>query len=396
MAGMDANTTEVHQREAFAFSNKQAKHLLTELLQYEGINGAILLSTCNRTELYLSTAEHCQIAADALLQEYALFPVENPVIQVREEEEAALHLMEVACGIHSRILHEEQIVTQIGESAAFARACHTTDAMLDTLFRIAVSAGKYALTHISVAAVPLSVSYQAIQCLEKSCDNLSGKKCVVIGNGKMGRLVAELLVQKHCEVYVTLRTYHHGETIIPFGTRPIPYEARYAYIDGADIVCSATRSPHFTITAEQFSLLHKKPRWILDLALPRDVEPACVEEGVTLYNIDHFEKRHPETAEAIQQLYQTAKQYAQEFQMWRNYRDSMPYIQQVKRLTAQRLLHSTVLGPYREEKQLEELVCLVSEKTVDMLLDGMKSAVAPDLLQACCEKIRARARALPK
>lgn len=83
--------------------------------------------------------------------------------------------MEVACGLHSQILHEEQIVTQVGQAIELARSCQTSDAMLDTLFRTAVSAGKYAQTNVQVSAVPLSISYTAVQMLEQGCGELAGK-----------------------------------------------------------------------------------------------------------------------------------------------------------------------------------------------------------------------------
>lgn len=398
MAGIDARTGTVEQREAFAFSVTQIKQILADIMRIDNVHGAVLLATCNRTELYLSIEEPEETRADAVLKQYALFPIEDVSLYVQEESQAVQHIMEVACGIHSKILHEEQIVTQVGHAAQFARCIvHSTDALLDTLFRIAVSAGKYALTNVVVSHVPLSVSYSAVALLEKECGSLSGKKSVVVGNGKMGRLAAELLVQKGCEVYVTLRTYHHGETIVPFGTKPIPYEERFSKIDGADIVFSATKSPHYTITESQICQLTQKPKWILDLAMPRDVESSCgTINGVTLYNIDDFgENMHP-TQEAVAMLQSIAEQYADAFRMWRNYRESVPYIQQLKWLTAERLLHSTAMKEFQGKGEVEEIVRFVTGKTVDMIMGSIKSDISPELLRNCCNKIGERARAVKK
>ncbi|MFR4475815.1 MAG: hypothetical protein ACLT3Y_00280 [Ruminococcus callidus] len=193
--------------------------------------------------------------------------------------------MEVACGLHSQILHEEQIVTQVGHAVELARACRSTDGVLDTLFRTAVSAGKEAQTQVSVQNVPLSVSYSAVQQLEQHAGTLDGKTCLVIGNGSMGRLAASLLVQHGCRVFMTLRSYHHGETVIPFGVQPVPYEQRFLQMEAAEIVISATRSPHYTIFSDQLKAL---PATVsLDLAMPRDIEPTCGEtDGVTLWDLD--------------------------------------------------------------------------------------------------------------
>ena len=169
MAGVDVHSADVSERERFAFSEEQVRHILQELVQKDGISGAVLLATCNRTELYLSVqsdrertennaAERQpaeQISPAQLLQYYAGSSAEPPHILVRTELDAAQHLMEVACGLHSQILHEEQIVTQVGRAVELARECHTTDSVLDTLFRTAVSAGKDAQNQVSVSQVPL-------------------------------------------------------------------------------------------------------------------------------------------------------------------------------------------------------------------------------------------------
>ena len=279
------HSADVSAREQFAFSEEQVRQILTELVQKDGISGAVLLATCNRTELYLSVQERRSSAEDdavsqpaidispaELLRQYAHAPKKPFTGRVLTEIDAVQHIMEVACGLHSQILHEEQIVTQVGHAVELARACRSTDGVLDTLFRTAVSAGKEAQTQVSVQNVPLSVSYSAVQQLEQHAGTLDGKTCLVIGNGSMGRLAASLLVQHGCRVFMTLRSYHHGETVIPFGVQPVPYEQRFLQMEAAEIVISATRSPHHTITKKQLEALSRKPVWILDLAMPRDVE----------------------------------------------------------------------------------------------------------------------------
>ncbi|WP_295214893.1 glutamyl-tRNA reductase [Ruminococcus sp.] len=399
MAGLDYRTTPIALRERFSFSEKNAKAFMTRVQAMDGVQGCVLMATCNRTELYLSIEPDCTVCPEQLLLDAA--EVDETEMRERffrkKESEAVLYLMEVACGLHSQILHEEQIVTQVGQAIALARSCHAADAALDTLFRTAVSAGKYAQTNVSVTAVPLSISYSAVQMLEQNCGDLTDKVCVVVGNGKMGRLAAELLVKRGCRVYVTLRTYHHGESIVPFGTTPIPYEERFSRIDGADIVLSATRSPHYTITEEQLEALEKKPAWIMDLALPRDVEESCKQvPGVECRNMDDFKNGTEPDAASMEALHQTARRYAEEFRMWRNYRDSVPYIRQLKTLSADRLMHSTTLDAYRGNDELEEIVRLVTEKTIDMILGGIKPEVTPDLIRNCCEKVHDRARSLEK
>lgn len=399
MAGLNYRTAPIALREQFSFSERKARSFMLDVYKIHGVNGCVLISTCNRTELYLSVDPGCTVMPHQLLIQAAKADerqMSGRFFQKRDDE-AALYLMEVACGLHSQILHEEQIVTQVGQAISLARSCCTTDAMLDTLFRTAVSAGKYAQTNVQVSAVPLSISYTAVQMLEQGCGDLAGKTCVVVGNGKMGRLAADLLVERGCRVYVTLRSYHHGETIVPFGTTPIPYEERFSKIDGADIVLSATRSPHFTITAKQLEKLKKKPAWIMDLAMPRDVEETCKKlPGVNCRNLDDFESGTQPDAEALEALHRIAKRYADEFRMWQNYRDSVPYIRRLKELSVDRLMHSTALDMYRNNEDLDEIVRLVTEKTIDMVMGGIKPEVTPDLMKSCCEKVYDRARSLKR
>ena len=284
-------------------------------------------------------------------------------------------------------------MTQIGGALEMARSCHTTDAVLDTLFRTAVSAGKEALTQVAVSAVPLSVSYRAVQRLEQVLGDLREKRCLVIGNGNMGRLAASLLVQKGCQTMVTLRSYHRGETVVPFGTVPVSYEQRFSRMEQADIVISATRSPHYTIWKHQLEQVQHRPAMLVDLAMPRDIEASCgTLDGVTLWNLDDLQSDTAPDQQAITALHQIAKQYADTFRMWRNYRDSVPYMQQLKELTAQRILHSTAIDAYQSVPQLEKIVRLTAEKTVDMLMGSMKAQIEPALLQDCCTKIKDRGR----
>lgn len=399
MAGLDYRSAPIALRERLSFSERKAKSFLMSVQEKDGVSGCVLVATCNRTEVYLSVESGCTVKPEQILMESAGAEASQLAGRFyrRTETEAVLYLMEVACGLHSQILHEEQIMTQVGQAIELARSCQTSDPMLDTLFRTAVSAGKYAQTEVRVNAVPLSLSYTAVQMIEKDCGELAGKTCVVIGNGKMGRLAAELLVERGCMVYVTLRSYRHGDTIVPFGTTPIPYDERFSKIDGCDIVLSATRSPHFTVTAKQLEKLNKKPQWIIDLAMPRDVEQECKKvPGVNCRNLDDFESGTQPNSEALEALHRIAKRYADEFRMWQNYRDCVPYIRQLKALSADRLLHSTALDMYRDNEDLDEIVRLVTEKTIDMVMGGIKPEITPELMKSCCEKVYDRARSLKR
>lgn len=396
MVGLDYKTTPIDLREKFSFTEKSAKEFITKIYNISGVNGCVLISTCNRTELYLSVKENYDICPQKYLLDFADVNISDMKGKFfyKTDDELILYLMEIACGLHSQIIHEEQIVTQIRQSISLARSCNTTDAILDTLFRIAVSAGKYAQTNVIISNVPLSLSYSAIQMLEqKYNNNLSGKKCVIIGNGKMGQLASDLLIKRNCCVYITLRTYHNVENIIPDGTIPISYDKRFSEIDNADIVISATRSPHYTITENQLKDLNKKPDIIIDLALPRDIEESCNNlSGVEVWNLDYFKNNTETDNDSVKLLYQISQQYADMFHMWFNYRNAIPYIQQLKKISYKRIINSSLSDNYKNNYEFEEIVHLVTDKTIDMIMGSIKSEITPNLIKECCKKISDRSR----
>lgn len=393
MVGLDAQVASIAQREVFSFSTETQETILKALQTQSGIAGAVLLVTCNRTELYLSSEKIC--APESYLLQFSETE-DSTVFYKKTGQDAALHLMEVACGLHSQVLHEEQIVTQINQAIGMARAHHTADALLDTVFRTAVSAGKYALTHVSDRTLPLSLSEQAVQRVAAQYETLSGKTCLVIGNGKMGQLAAEQLVQRECHVFITLRHCHHGNSVVPFGTQPVPYESRFSYLEQADIVISATRSPHYTINATQLQALQHKPQYLIDLAMPRDIAADCKQvAGVCCWNLDDLSDNTQQQTALRQSLQDIAEKYAEEFQVWSNYRDAVPHIQDLKQLIAANLLHSTTMDTVREQNDTDAAITTAVARTVDLLLGGMKEVVTAELVEGCYEKIAARSR-LPK
>lgn len=394
MAGIDFHKTPVSIREKFSFTEKESENFLKSLTAQHNVKGAVIISTCNRTELYVSLDENADIDLTACLikEKNILNNDMKEKFYIRKNEDAVLYLCEVACGIHSQIIHEEQIVTQVNQAIIFARKCNTSDSVLDTLFRTAVSAGKYSLTNVSVSAVPLSVSYEAVRKLESFMLDFKDKKCVVIGNGKMGRLTAELLVKKNADVYVTLRSYRHGETILPAKTKPVAYDKRFDVIDGADVVVSATRSPHYTITKDDIKKLHKKPAYLVDLALPRDIDEKCREfENVCCLDIDDFSVSDI-SSEAVDEIKDIALKYTDDFMMWINYKNSVPYIENMKKIISERIINSKKFDAYKSCEKFEDIVKAVAEKSVDMIMGGIKSEITPELMKECCIKINERSR----
>ncbi|MDY3619040.1 glutamyl-tRNA reductase [Agathobaculum sp.] len=381
MSGVDYVCADIARREKLSFVPSQTAAVLGRVRRAPGVIGAVLLSTCNRTELYLSLADGATADPAALLCDAADVPLPamEDVLQTRTGDEAARHLAEVACGLRSQILGEDQIVTQVGRAAAIARETGAIDSTLETLFRGAVTAGKRVRTETTWAAVPRSAAARAVALAEQTLGPLNKTRCVVIGNGEMGRLASDLLVSRGADVTVTLRSYRHGETLVPRGCKTVPYDDRLSLLSGCGLVISATASPHYTLTRQQLAALAEAPQLVIDLALPRDVEPAA-SKVTDVRNMDDLGAFSDENEEARARAAQIVEEQLARFAQWAGYREALPLIEQLKEAVCARL-------PGNEEETRETV-----ERTVDLVLGGLKGAVTPETLKACVDKIRERSR----
>ncbi len=314
MSGLDWLRASVSLREQLAFSRQQIPALLNRLRQQPGVEGCVLLSTCNRTELYLSGNTETPWR---LLCRAAGIPEETlePYFISRCGEDAARHLMEVACGLHSQILGEEQIITQVRTAMELAQEAKTADAVLSALFRGAVTAGKRARTEIPVTRGAPSMGTRCRDVLLRELGTLEGKRILVIGNGQMGRLASGVLKQSGARVWVTLRSYRHGETVVPAGCGTIAYENRVTALEGMDALVSATTSPHYTLTYEQLRTVARPPKIAIDLALPRDIDPAC-SALLRCYDADALGADGEDNQEPLEAMRAIVREELEKFLRW--------------------------------------------------------------------------------
>ena len=390
MAGVDFTRADIALREPLSFVRGQVLGLLPVIAEKPGVSGCALLATCNRTELYVHLEDGAGTDALELLCGAAGVPAEGyrNAAQLLSGEEAARHLAEVAAGVQSQIYGDDQIVSQVRDAAALARQAGTMDAVLGTLFRRAVTAGKRVRTETRLKGVSPSAAQRAVERAKAFFGSLQGKRAVVIGNGEMGRLSAALLRDAGCGVTITLRTYRHGETVVPAGCATHPYDDRAALLDGADLAVSATTSPHLTIQAEQVRAMRKPPRLLIDLAMPRDIDQAAADSHTTVWNLDDLPGDAEENAEDRTRAMAIVEEELAAFYEWHAYRRSLPVIDEVKETALQRLRFDHGFAPLLEENDIDGLLELAVGKTVDLLLGGMKEAVSPERLADCLARMR--------
>ena len=333
MAGIDYSTAKLSQREIFAFSKNQAQSSMQSVKESYGVNGCVIISTCNRTEIWICEDDQKQTDLGYVLCTLKKVGLEeySALLIRREGIEAVRHLFETACGLKSQILGEDQILSQIKLSIESARNAKTINEVMEKMFQAAITSAKKIKSTVRLTAYDESTATKALEIINKHYHSLYGLNCLVLGNGEMGKMVSAMLAEYGAHVTVTLREYKHNVSIVPEGCVAIDYEKRIAEIKHSDLIISATSSPHYTIKLEDVSdiLADNKHRVFIDLAVPRDIHPEIAEyDNVLLLDIESL--GGVSLTKASNKSLLTAKQiidnYMIEFLKWSIIREILPLI----------------------------------------------------------------------
>ncbi|MBP2628783.1 MAG: Glutamyl-tRNA reductase [Firmicutes bacterium] len=296
--GLNHKTASVDVRECFTFSEEQIKMALNHLHEYEEISECVLISTCNRTEMYavVDDAEDGLQAMQQFLQRMSKKPFNIEDFFFYIEEGCIKHLFRVTSSLDSLIIGEGQILSQVKKAYSMACDVGTTSTVLNTLFHRAIAVGKKVRTETRIAHSTVSVSYAAVELAKKVFGELSASNVLLLGAGQMGELTAKHLVENGVKtVFVSNRRYERAvELAQKFHGIAVPFESFMQGAVDADIIITSTGAPHYIIrTWDVAHLMPKRqgrPIIIIDIAVPRDVEPeAAAISGVSLYNIDDLE-----------------------------------------------------------------------------------------------------------
>lgn len=398
MVGIDYNKAAVDVRAQFSFTKKNAAAAMEKLKETPGILGCVILSTCNRMEIWASTQEEWEGSLfEFLCEEKGKNPEEfRRYFVEREEGEAIEHLFYLTSGLKSQILAEDQIITQVKDALSMARDVYCTDNVLEVLFRMAVTAAKRVKTEVVFSRGNSSVIHQAIQKLREAGYSLDGITCMVIGNGEMGKVAALALAEAGAHVTVTVRQYRSGIVSIPKGCDRINYGERMEFFPSCDLVVSATASPNFTLTKELIQQAKKgeKQQILIDLAVPRDIEPSVKEiEGMTLYDIDSFkiDTNSLELQESMQKAALILKEQMEDFYCWYDGRSLIPRIQDIQAEAVQdlnlRILKILRKTPMEDEdrENLLNAIDTAAGKVVSKMMFGLRDTLEKEEFLNCVE-----------
>lgn len=400
MVGIDHNLASLEEREIFSFTKDQLEDALIEVNKREGVTGCVIISTCNRSELWLSKEDGVKVDPVEIIADLKNCEVERckKVAVVREDKEAIEHLIVTACGINSRVFGEDQIIAQISQAISVSRKLKTSGKILDKVFSNSLAAAKKVKTSVRLTSHNPSVADSGVKELfsvcEKEEESFENKKCLIIGNGKMATLIAEHLIAGKAEVYMTLRKkYHIGEeveSLIPKGCNMISYDERYEALADADFVISATLSPHYTLTVEGLEgHKFKEPGYWLDLAVPRDIEPEIGEKyNIEIIDIDSIgESENPLVKEQVKKAEGIIGSYRDDIVNWIKFRRQVDTARKAIDLTKKDAVlraHNEFLEKGFSEEQCSEIEKIMESATgraVNKLLFGLKETLPPELWQ---------------
>jgi len=336
LLGLNHITAPVELRERLAMNGACLNDALAQLCQSNGHGAArviesIILSTCNRLELYAispDVSQGYQSLIDFLCLNRQLAVEEFDGSLYREVDGGAVqHLMCVACGLDSMIVGEPQVLGQVTAAYQAALAQRTAGPVLNALFQHAIRAGKRAHTETGIGRHAVSVPSVAATLAERAMGGLDGRVVLVIGAGEMGELAARTLMSRGATgIIVTNRTYDRALMLArQLGGEAMPFEHQTEALVRADVVVTTTGAPHFVLTCDTVAAAMgrrpDRPLVIVDIAVPRDTDPAVARvPGVRLFDIDNLKNVANGNLEARQQempqVEAIAAAEAREFMCW--------------------------------------------------------------------------------
>ena len=296
--GLNHETSPLEVRDALVLNDEEVGRAITALRERAGAREALVISTCNRTEVYARGAavEDPPAFVAALLREIKGMDLTGPAgsyLYTYREPESVRHLFRVACGLDSQVLGEPQITGQVKDALALAARAGGSGPVIERLLDAALRCSKRARTETAIGRGPVSSAYAAVQLAGKVLGSLEDKRVLLIGAGEMAGLAACHLTEGGVTRFMLAnRSRERAEALGgPIRARVISLEAIPVALPGADIVVSATSSPDLVVREPEvrnaMRIRRNRPLLFLDLAVPRDVDPAVAKlPNVFLHDLD--------------------------------------------------------------------------------------------------------------
>ncbi len=314
LIGVNHRSAPLEVRERFAISESKLPEAVRRLLEFPGIDEGMIVSTCNRVELLARSRNGGADLKGFIANYFGLDPqiCSRHLYEMRDKD-AIRHLFRVTASLDSMVVGEPQILGQVKEAYAVARAVGAVNSQLDALVSRSFAVAKKVRTETAVGSTAVSVASVAVDLAKKIFGNLQGKTVLLVGAGKMCELAARhLLAHGAGSIFVYNRTLERAQALArKFSGQALPWDQLYESADKADIVITSTGAPHAIFRREHgerfMARRRNRPMFFIDIAVPRDVDPEVNKlDGIFVYDIDdlqqvvagHVADRHREARRA--------------------------------------------------------------------------------------------------
>jgi glutamyl-tRNA reductase len=400
LVGISHKTAPVELRERLDFQVRGIDRALQALAARGSTREAVVLSTCNRAEVYVACDDVTATLADlvSFVSEFNAIdpPAVAPHVYDVADLEAARHLFRVAAGLDSLVVGEPQVFGQVKEAHTIAGEVHTVGPVLNRLFHSSFVVGKRVRTETGLGSGSVSISYAAVALARKIFGDLGGRTVVVVGAGEMGKLTARhMKTQGVHHVTIVSRTMAHAARTADAigGATAAPWEDLDEVLGASDIVITATGAAAPILTKARIEAIMRprrnRPLFIIDIALPRDVEAAAGElEQVFLYNIDDLQATVRENlarrASEVARAEAIVAEELEKFGAWLRSRGAIPTVvalrqkfENIRRAELERLDYKLASLP-REAREparaiVDEITHLIVEKLLLTPTEQLKS-----------------------
>jgi glutamyl-tRNA reductase len=379
VAGLNHSTADIEVREKVAFNGSRLEEGLRRFRELPEIEEAMILSTCNRVELYAHVKDTLRASESirAFLSEFHHVnrSLLDKAIYTHDDVDAIRHIFRVASSLDSMVVGEPQILGQLKEAFEMALEKKTTGILLNRLMKKAISVAKRVRSETKIAENAVSISFAAVELAKKIFADLSGKVFMLLGAGEMAELAARHLMSNGVkEVIVANRSFERAcDLSKEFNGRPVKLDDFLREMVHADIVICSTGAPNYILMKEQMQKVMKerkqRPVFLIDISVPRNIDPKINDlDNVYLYNIDDLQgivdanmferKKEAEKAEKI------IEEEIEPFLKWLSSLDSVPTIvalrekaEEIKKEEFEKLMNRF---PEMEDKQKNAIECMAS------------------------------------
>ena len=298
LIGVNHNSAPVGLREKLAISEFRLPEALQQLVQRPGITEGLILSTCNRVEVMAETKSESADLRSFFRDYFGIAPAEvEPHLYEYRQRDAIHHLFRVTASLDSMVVGEPQILGQVKQAYATARAAGTIGSKFDQLLTRAFAVAKRVRTETAVGSCSVSVASVAVELAQKILGSLENKQVYLVGAGEMSELAARHLVARGASsIFVSSCSYDRATNVATaINGKAIPFEELYKTCDLADIVITSTAAPHAIFRREHGELFlkrrHNRPMFFIDISVPRNVDPEMSKlDGIFVYDMDDLQQ----------------------------------------------------------------------------------------------------------